>query len=74
MTSLKLVEPMKKCFLKECEVEIEEDLLMCNEHWLRVPRDLRLKIWAAEHSANWRLWKILTAQACESVRERVRTV
>ena len=33
--------PRRRCMAKDCHVYIPHGLLMCSQHWLQLPRDMR---------------------------------
>lgn len=37
---------MHTCHAIACEVEVPPSMLMCKPHWFKVPRDIRIKVWA----------------------------
>jgi hypothetical protein len=42
----RIVNP-KTCAVGKCSIVIASRFLMCLNHWDRVPRGLRLRVWAA---------------------------
>jgi hypothetical protein len=42
---------MRSCPVAGCETLIADSLLLCHEHWQRVPFELRRRAWASFHGA-----------------------
>lgn len=45
-----LEHELKLCAAIGCGIPIAPTQFACSRHWVMIPRDLRVKIWAARHS------------------------
>jgi hypothetical protein len=39
-----------KCAAPDCNLDVPPAMLMCKDHWFRVPRSIRNRVWAAYRS------------------------
>lgn len=59
---------MRKCPAPNCGTEIPRELAFCKSHWVRVPSNTRISIWAAYRKRDWKVWETHMESAIRSLK------
>jgi len=58
-----------KCPIDPCPRSVPTEMLMCKEHWFKVPQDLRRQVWAVYKAGDRRALREINSVAIAVVRE-----